>query len=98
MGKNGAMLADMNNKMICHLDAIRNRNVVNTVGAGDALFSSFIHFYFKGYEPLEALKRAELFAAIKIGSNGASKGFVSETVLETEFKSTIIPHTILNNG
>lgn len=98
MGKNGAMLADMNNKMICHLDAVRNRNVVNTVGAGDALFSSFIHFYFKGYEPLEALKRAELFAAIKIGSNGASKGFVSETVLETEFKSTIIPHTILNNG
>ena len=57
--------------------------VVNTVGAGDALFSGFLHFYAKGTPPVEALNLAQIFAAHKITVSGASNGFVSEeTVLE----------------
>lgn len=93
MGKSGAMLADSGKRKIYRLEAVKNRKVVNTVGAGDALFASFIHFYAGGFPPLEALKRAELFAAIKIGSNGASKGFVSEETIVSEFSSEAIAHT-----
>ena len=59
--------------------------VVNTVGAGDALFSSFLHFYAKGYGPEDALRRAQLFAAHKITVSGASNGFVDEETVEAAF-------------
>ena len=57
--------------------------VVNTVGAGDALFSCFLHSYAKGLSPLESLHRAQLFASAKIGTSGASNGFITEQQLES---------------
>lgn len=57
-------------------------SIVNTVGAGDALFTGFIHYYAKGLEPVEALIRAELFASAKIAVSGGAKGFVSEDEIE----------------
>lgn len=68
------------------LESLGLRKVVNTVGAGDALFSAFIHYYGKGLEPLEALKRAEVFAAYKIGESGAAKGFIDEMKVEEILK------------
>lgn len=65
-----------------NLEKIGERKVVNTVGAGDALFSAFAHYYSKGFSPVEALKRAEVFAAYKIGESGAAKGFIDEATLE----------------
>ncbi len=57
-------------------------DVVNTVGAGDALFSSFLHYYAKGMSVRECLRRAQVFAALKIRCNGASNGFVTEDEVE----------------
>ena len=85
-GGNGAMLYTRSEDRIRHFDAVKPDRIVNTVGAGDALFSSFIHFYGKGLSAEEALKRAQLFASIKIGYNGAALGFVSEKDLEKEFE------------
>ena len=65
------------------LPAVQVGPVVNTVGAGDALFSSFIHGYARGLSPLEALHRAQLFASAKIGTSGASRGFITEAELES---------------
>ena len=67
---------------ITELPAYNNVGVVNTVGAGDALFSAFLHFYSKGMKPIDALWRAEIFAALKIRENGASKGFVTENEID----------------
>ena len=53
----------------------------NTVGAGDALVSAFVHFYLKGEAPVEALRKASYFASYKIGESGASKGFLTEEAL-----------------
>jgi ribokinase len=64
------------------LPAVQVGPVVNTVGAGDALFSAFIHGYAKGLSPLDALHRAQLFASAKIGTSGASRGFLTEEKLE----------------
>ncbi len=48
------------------------------MGAGDALFGAFIHFYLKDGNAYNALHFAQIFAAHKITVNGASNGFKSE--------------------
>lgn len=79
MGARGALLYDRGS--FTTIPAVTTRPVVNTAGAGDALFSSFVHFYLKGNEPAEALRKAVTFASYKIGESGASKGFLSEAEL-----------------
>ena len=78
MGSKGAMLFDSKTDEISVIPAYSAAKVVNTVGAGDSLFSSFLHFYAKYSDAKEALKRAVIFAGIKIGYNGASLGFCTE--------------------
>ena len=66
----------------CEMPAVYVENVVNTVGAGDALFSAFVHYYAAGFPAEECLKRAQIFAAAKIRVNGAAKGFITEGEIE----------------
>ena len=61
--------------------AVAPRGISSTVGAGDALFSSFIHFYNKGEKIENCLRFAVLFAGIKISQPGGSNGFISEKEL-----------------
>lgn len=85
-GSKGAMIYF--NQEIYIMDAVLCEKVVNTVGAGDSLFSSFLNFYSKGFSPIEALKRAQCFATVKIGFNGASVGFVTENEVEEKYSKT----------
>lgn len=82
MGAEGAMLLEKGESRV--IPAYSGVKIVNTVGAGDALFSSFVHFYLKLKDAKAALERAVVFAGIKIGYNGASVGFPTEP--ETERK------------
>lgn len=82
MGSRGSLLYERSNDSFTMVQAIQTRPVVNTVGAGDALFSAFTHFYVKGKSALESLRYASLFASHKIGESGASKGFISERELD----------------
>ena len=81
-GDKGAAIYLRETDQIMEMPAVNAGKVVNTVGAGDALFSAFLHFYAKGYDAMEALYRAQIFAAHKITISGAAKGFVSEAVVE----------------
>lgn len=80
-GKGAAMYLRSENRII-ELPATPVGPVVNTVGAGDALFSSFLHYYAKGLHPVDALKRAQVFASAKIRVSGASMGFVNEQQMD----------------
>lgn len=80
-GKGAAMYLKSEDRIL-ELPAVHVGPVVNTVGAGDALFSAFVHYYAKGLTPEEALTRAQLFASAKIRTSGASKGFVTEAEME----------------
>ena len=82
MGAKGAMLFESDSGEMTLVPAYTDVKVVNTIGAGDALFSSFLHFYVKSGNAKQALKRAVIFAGIKIGTNGASLGFCSEQKIE----------------
>ena len=90
LGKEGALLYERSEDKIYRLEAAHIGGVVNTIGAGDALFSGVIHFYMKGYQALEALMRAEIFAALKIRCNGAANGFSSEDTIEKYYGSNTI--------
>ena len=81
-GSKGAAMYLKEQDGFFELPAVRVGEVVNTVGAGDALFSSFVHYYAGGVDPIEALARAQIFASAKIRVSGASKGFVTEDEVE----------------
>lgn len=84
MGGQGAMLRYKG--QIQQVPAVQVRPIVNTIGAGDSLFSAFVHLHTqRGYEPLAALQRAVVFAGYKIGARGAAEGFLSELDLEAKF-------------
>ena len=86
MGKNGSLMYVKAENRFYHVPAVDTGVIVNTVGAGDALFSGFIHYYAKGYSPIECLKRATLVASHKICFNGGAIGHPTEEKVEELYK------------
>ena len=82
LGEKGAYLAVRHANIGQCIEPVYTRPVVNTIGAGDALFSCFIHCYLKTNDALLSLKKAMVFASYKIGCSGAADGFLSEEDLE----------------
>ncbi len=56
LGTEGALLAVKDENVLECLPAVYTRPVVNTVGAGDALFSAFVHGYAQGRPPRRGLQ------------------------------------------
>ncbi len=81
LGDRGALLYTAESGEFTEVPAVYTRPVVNTVGAGDSLYSSFIHFYAKTCDALYSLRKAVYFASYKIGAKTASEGFLSESEL-----------------
>jgi ribokinase len=82
MGENGLLIYSNDKAEIRHFPSVKTKKIVNTIGAGDALFSCFIHYYNKTKDVYYSIKMATIFASYKIGENGGSKGFLSEKELE----------------
>ena len=74
-GSKGALMYVKKEDKFYDEPAKKVEKIVNTVGAGDSLFSCFISSYAKGMTPIEALDKAQAFAAYKIGFDGAANGF-----------------------
>lgn len=83
LGGEGALLVTRAEGVVVHMPAVFTRPVVSTIGAGDALFSCFVHYYGRDREAHRALEKAVVFASYKIGVAGAADGFVTETELES---------------
>ncbi len=69
--------------------AVTTRPVVNTGGAGDALFSAFVHVYAYTRDPDTALRTAIVFASHKIGEAGATQGFLDARRLDALYRRTL---------
>ena len=82
MGENGLLIYTKEKMEIKHFPSTKTREVVNSIGAGDALFSCFVHYYNKTKDAYYSIKMATIFASYKIGENGGAKGFLSENELE----------------
>lgn len=82
LGAEGALLAVRDDHFIGHFPARALRPIVNTIGAGDALLSAFVHTYAQTNDPYQAIKKAILFAGYKIGATGAADGFMTAPQLD----------------
>jgi ribokinase len=82
MGQQGAVLAVRRDHFLERIPAVTTRPPVNTIGAGDALFSAFLHSYAAGQNPYTAMEKAMVFASSKIGARGAAEGFLDAPTLD----------------
>jgi sugar/nucleoside kinase (ribokinase family) len=76
LGAKGSLLSERG-RAPEHIPAVAPCGVVNTVGAGDALFSAFLDQHLRGLPALHALRNAARYAGIKIGRSGATNGLLS---------------------
>lgn len=81
LGAHGALLSLRGHTQSVHVPAVETRPIVNTIGAGDALFASFLHSYLRCQDPYLALHEAVVFASFKIGVAGAADGFLDHVSL-----------------
>ena len=88
LGQAGALLALKQENVLERLPAVRTRPMVNTIGAGDALFSSFLHYYTRTGDAYLSLRKAMVFASYKIGAVSAADGFLTEPALEDLYART----------
>ena len=82
LGAKGALLAVRRDDVIERVPAVSTRAVINTIGAGDALFSAFLHSFLRTRDPYTAIRTASIFASYKIGTKGAADGFLTREELE----------------
>lgn len=82
LGGEGALLSVRRDHFMGRFPAVYTRPVVNTIGAGDALFSAFIHSYACNPDPYLALRKAIVFASYKIGATSAADGFLDAAGLD----------------
>jgi ribokinase len=82
LGAQGALLGLRRDNAVEHFPTVATRPVINSIGAGDALFSCFVHCYHRSGDPYDALRRAVVFASYKIGAASAADGFLSEAELD----------------
>ena len=82
LGSQGALLAVRQDHIIERFPVLPTRPVVSTIGAGDALFSAFLHCYATSEDPYLSLRKAMVFASYKIGVASAADGFLDEAGLE----------------
>lgn len=77
MGSQGSLLFERGAEAAWHVPALLTRPVVNTIGAGDALFSAFLHAYLPAGDARLALRMATVFASWKVGGNGGADGLLN---------------------
>jgi len=88
LGADGVLLSVRDDNFIGRIPTVTTRPIINTIGAGDALFSSFIHSYLQSGDPYKAIQKAIVFASYKIGEKGAAEGFLDQDRLENLYLET----------
>jgi acarbose 7IV-phosphotransferase len=86
LGAQGALIGVRSDRFLERIPAVTTRPVVNTIGAGDALFSAFIHAYLQTGDPYISIRQAVVFASYKVGESGAADGFLDASGLEQLFR------------
>lgn len=89
LGDKGAMLGLRESQTITQIPAIQTRPIRNTIGAGDALFSAFLHTFQGTRDPILSLQKAVLFSSYKIGSIGAAEGFIDMQALSVLYQQNL---------
>lgn len=82
LGSEGALLAERG-RPPKRVPAVTPRPVVNTIGAGDALFAAFLDGWLRYGDASAALARAVYYAGWKIGESGGAAGLMTAAELDS---------------
>ena len=85
-GENGATALSQKEDWI-EIKAIKSYKMINTNGAGDALFSGFLYGYSKGFDILKCMQVATITAGLSVESLGISSEELSTMFLEQFFEN-----------
>lgn len=88
VGANGALYAAADG--LRHIPAFPVE-AVDTTGAGDAFIGSLAYFLASGYEELEAIARANLYAALSTLSAGTQRSFITMEQFQSEWARRYTP-------
>jgi ribokinase len=83
LGERGAILAT--EEGVEHIPG-NSVSTVDSTGAGDAFIGSFAVFLGEGHSPREAVRRANLYAALSTTAVGTQKSFVDRKRFESEWR------------
>lgn len=81
MGERGCALGLRDGRLV-QVSAVAPRGVVNTAGAGDSLFASFLHGWLAAGNPVDALGTAAVHAGWKVGDTFPSAASLTENEIE----------------
>ncbi|MFD0884860.1 carbohydrate kinase family protein [Streptosporangium algeriense] len=93
LGSRGALLATREGTLV-RVEAVAPRGVVNTTGAGDALFATFLHFWCETGDPIRALRLAVVHAGWKIGHPASATASLTLDELSA-LDASHTPHTVV---
>ena len=82
LGANGCLLAGKDGMQHVPGFAVKT---VDTTGAGDAFIGSFASFLGEGFSELEAVRRANLYAALSTTSPGTQKSFFDRSQFDRQW-------------
>ena len=86
LGEDGVLYCERDG-VIKKLKAVADANVL-TAGAGAALFAGFLHYYGR-YDCTEALKRAEVCAALKLSGNAKNGAYPTDEEIEKRLSEVV---------
>lgn len=78
----GGCLLGLRDGTLVEVPAVAMRGVVNTAGAGDVLFASFLHAWMATGNPVQALRSAVLHAGWKVGDSFPGASLLTESDLD----------------
>ncbi|MEV6981595.1 carbohydrate kinase family protein [Sphaerisporangium sp. NPDC051017] len=93
LGGQGALAATREGTLI-RVEAVTPREVVNTLGAGDALFGTFLHVWAATEDPIRALQAAVVHAGWKIGHRAPVSASLTCEELSA-LKNASMPPTVI---
>ena len=83
LGARGALLANRDGMELVKPFKVE---ALDSTGAGDAFIGSFAVFLGEGYDETDAIRRANLYAAISTTGVGTQKSFIKRRRFEKEWK------------
>ena len=76
-GKDGLILYDKRRNICVHYNSVATNKVKNTLGAGNALIATFLHYFLETGDSVRAIKKGLLCASYKTGFERTREGYMT---------------------
>ncbi|OLB65187.1 MAG: hypothetical protein AUI10_07855, partial [Actinobacteria bacterium 13_2_20CM_2_72_6] len=89
-GERGSVLG-LRDGRLAHVGSVAPLGVASTSSAGDSLFATFLHYWLRIPDPIEALRRAALYAGWRVGHRDPTTVLLDEQEVERLWRQHPVP-------